>query len=167
MNGSWAHLLHLIAFGFVGATLIPGIILNRALIAEKDPSRKIAIGATMRKFSAFAPFNIILLILTGIGNIYNRYLGAPSAWYEEGWLVLKLCLFAAIVLNALFVAPALGKGRMGLIKQMAEGKAGGRAAEQLQRLDRKSTILFIIQTTLVLGILWLSVFGSGKHPGVF
>src|SRR5262245_42144468 len=109
MNGSWVHLLHIIAFGLVAATLIPSFILNRKMIAEKDPARKLAIGGIMRIFGSLAPFNVVLLLLTGIGNIYNRFFGAPFPWYVEGWLVWKVCLFGVLAFNGLVFGPMLGK----------------------------------------------------------
>ena len=167
MNGSFIHLFHLLAFGLVAATLIPNILLDRRIRAEPDWGKKLQIGGIMRMFGAFAPWNIGLLLLTGIGNIYNRFLGAPHSWYDEHWLVVKICLFAIVAFNGLLIAPKLGMKRAGVIKSMAEKNASPAAEKTYADLNRKIRLLFTVQTVLVLSILYLSVFGPGKHPGVF
>jgi len=167
MNGSYIHILHLIAFGLVSATLIPGIVLNRKLVAEKDFGRKMQIGGVMRIFGAFAVYNVILLLITGIGNIYNRYSGTSIAWYSESWLVIKIILFAVLALNGLFVAPRLMMGRMMIIKSMADKTAAADAEQKLSGCNRKVSLFFLVQAVLLLAVLYLSVFGPGKHPGLF
>lgn len=167
MSGSFIHILHLIAFGLVSATLIPGIVLNRKLVAEKDFSRKIQLGGIMKIFGAFGPYNVILLLLTGIGNIYNRYHGTEIAWYTESWLVIKIALFVVLALNALLVAPILMKNRMVLIKSLADKTAQEGAEQKLSGYNTKVMIFLLVQTILLLAVLYLSVFGPGKHPGLF
>jgi len=167
MNGSYIHLVHLIAFGLVMATLIPSFVLDRKLRAEPDWGKKLQIGGLMRVFGMFAPVNIMLLLLSGIGNIYNRFLGSPDPWYDEHWLLTKLGLFVIIIFNAILVAPRLGMKRAMVIKALAEKKDDGGGNEAYAALNKKITILFAVQSLLLLGILWLSVFGPGKHPGVF
>jgi hypothetical protein len=150
----------------VAATLIPGILLDRKIRAEPDWNKKLQIGVIMRMFAAFGPWNVGLLLVTGIGNIYNRFVGAPYAWYDETWLVVKICLFAIIASNALFIAPKLGMKRAMVIKSIVE-KNGPLNDETLYAgVNRKIAILFGAQTLLLLTILYLSVFGPGKHPGV-
>jgi hypothetical protein len=167
MHGSYIHIFHLIAFGFVSATLIPGLVLNRKLVAEKDFSRKIQIGGIMKVFGAFALFNVILLLLTGIGNIYNWYSGTSIAWYEESWLVIKISLFALLAVNALFFVPKLMKNRIMIIKSLAEKTASADAEQKLSGYNNKISLFFLMQTMLLLAVLYLSVFGPGKHPGLF
>jgi hypothetical protein len=167
MNGSYIHIFHLIAFGLVSATLIPGIVLNRKLVAEKDLGIKMQIGGVMRIFGAFALYNVILLLITGIGNIYNRYSGTNIAWYSESWLVIKIILFAILAINGLFVAPKLMMGRMMIIKSIADKTASADAEQKLSSCDKKVSLFFLVQAVLLLAVLYLSVFGPGKHPGVF
>jgi len=167
MNGSYIHIFHLIAFGLVSATLIPGIVLNRKLVAEKDFGRKMQLGGVMRIFGAFALYNVILLLITGVGNIYNRYSGTSVEWYDESWLVIKILLFVVLAINGLFVAPNLMKNRMMIIKSLADKTASADAEQKLAGCDRKVSFFFLIQAVLLLAVLYLSVFGPGKHPGMF
>lgn len=167
MNGSYIHIFHLIAFGLVSATLIPGIVLNRKLVSEKDFNRKLQIGVVMRIFGSFALYNVILLLITGVGNIYNRYSGTSIAWYDENWLVIKIILFVVLAINGLFVAPNLMKHRMMIIKSLADKTASADAEQKLSGCDNKVSLFFLVQAVLLLAVLYLSVFGPGKHPGAF
>lgn len=167
MNGSYIHLLHLIAFGLVAATLVPGFILDRKLRVEQDWQRKMYIGGIMRVFGAFAPYNVALLLITGLGNIHNRYFGSQVFWYQETWLVIKISCFVVLAVNALFVAPKLMKNRMMLIKSMAEKNAKADDEKKLTRYNNKVVLFFLAQIILLLTVLILSVSGAGKHPGQF
>lgn len=106
MNGSYNFLLHLLAFGMVVGVLVPSFILDRKFRAELDWKRKLSIGGIMRTLGAIVPYNVALLTVTGLGNMYNRFLGAPYPWYDEHWLVAKLACFAVLAFNALFIVPA-------------------------------------------------------------
>jgi len=167
MNGSFNFFLHLIAFGLVTGALIPSFILDRKLRAEQDWGRKLYIGSIMRTLGAAAPYNIALLIITGVGNMYNRTFGFSYPWYEEQWLVIKLSCFLVLAINALFVVPKIGKQRAMIIKSFVDKSASIDSEEMYKNLNKKISFLFLVQTTLLLIILFLSAFGSGKHPGEF
>ena len=167
MNGSFIHLLHIVAFGMVAATLIPSFMLNRRLQAEPDWGKKLQVGGMMRMFGELGPWNVGLLLLTGIGNIYNRFLGSPYAWYEETWLVVKICLFAIVAFNGHDFGSKLSMKRAGVIKSLAEKNAPAGAEKTYEGLSRKVNVFLAVQAILLAGILYLSVFGPGKHPGVF
>jgi hypothetical protein len=167
MNGSFNFFLHLIAFGLVMGVLIPSFILDRKLRSEEDWGRKLYIGSIMRTLGAFAPYNIALLIITGLGNMYNRTFGFSYPWYEEEWLVIKIGCFLVLAINALFVVPKIGKGRAMVIKSFVDKSEPGDAKERYASFNKKISLLFLIQTTLLLAILFLSAFGSGKHAGEF
>ena len=167
MNGSFNFFLHLIAFGLVAGVLIPSFILDRKLRAEKDWGRKLYIGSIMRTLGGIAPYNIALLIITGIGNIYNRTFGFSYPWYEEEWLVIKIGCFLVLAINALFVVPNIGKKRGMIINSVVNNPALEGAKEKYEIYNKKISLLFLIQTTLLLAILFLSAFGSGKHAGEF
>ena len=167
MNGSFNFFFHLLAFGMVVGAFVTNFILDRKLRAEQDWGRKMYIGGIMRTFGMFTPYIAAVLILTGIGNIYNRFLGSPYPWYDEGWLVAKLICFVVLVSNALILIPRVGMSRMMLIKSIAEKNAPSDAEQQLAKKNRTVSIIFLVQATLLLTIVYLSAFGDGKHPGQF
>ena len=167
MSGSYDFLVHIIAFGMLAGTFIPSYILDRKLQAEPDWGRKMYIGGLLRTFGMFVPINAGLLLITGIGNIYNRFMGSPDPWYSEGWLVAKLICFVVLLFNGAVIARKLAMSRGMLIKALAEKSAAPDSEQKVAALNKKITMIFAIQTLLLLTILYLSVFGSGKHPGVF
>jgi putative copper export protein len=167
MNGSYIHLLHLIAFGMVAGTLIPAFILDRKLRAEQDWGRRLYLGGVMRSFGRLAPYNVVLLLITGLGNMYNRYADAPYPWYDETWLVIKLACFAVLAFNALLIVPKIATRRAMLIKSVVDKAGPADADQKFATLGASVTRVFVIQTLLLLAVLLLSVFGPGKHPGVF
>jgi hypothetical protein len=56
---------------------------------------------------------------------------------------------------------------MMLIKSIAEKNAPPDAEQQLAKKNRVVSIIFLVQATLLLTIVYLSAFGDGKHPGQF
>ncbi|MCI0705950.1 MAG: DUF2214 family protein [Ignavibacteriae bacterium] len=166
MSGSFNFLLHLLGFGLVSAILTSNIVLEHKLRREPDWNKKLYIGGIMKTISILPPFALVILLVTGIGNIHNLYMGAPESWYTQGWLVVKVILFAVLGTNGLFIGPTFGKRRMPLIKAMSEGSAPPDAAVKLKNLNKQITLFLLVQLTLVLIIIFLSAFGSGKHPGV-
>ncbi len=167
MSGSYIFLLHLLGFSLVSAIVITNTVLNRKLIREKDYSLKLYIGGTMKLFSMAAPFVALILLITGIGNIYSRSLGNPIQWFEESWLVIKIILFAIMLVNGTIFGPSLAKKRIQLIKQLIEGPAAEDTEPQLKFLNKQLNWFFLVQNILLIGIVFFSAFGTSKHPGVF
>jgi small-conductance mechanosensitive channel len=167
MSGSYVFLLHLIAFGLASALLTANIILERKLRSEPDWSRKIFLGGMMKTFSIISPIAIVLFLVTGIGNIHNRYLESPEAWYTEGWLVAKIILFAILATNSLVFGPQLAGKRMQIIRALSDNTASADAKQQLKGFENQISLFFMVQLILFLSILFLSVFGGAKHPGAF
>jgi hypothetical protein len=81
--------------------------------------------------------------------------------------VAKLICFAVLAISGLFLAPKISKNRMMLIKAIFDKNAPADAEQQLANHNRKVSIFFLVQTILLLTILFLSAFGAGKHPGQF
>ena len=166
MTHSYIFLLHLIAFGFSSATLIALFILHRKLCAEQNWEKKLYIGGIMRLFVVFGPYVIALLLLTGFGNMANRYgLGAP--WPQETWLTVKIILFVIMTFNALYIGPRINLKRAMLIKSVVENNGPENAEALLTKRNKTISIFLYVQAALLLGIVVLSAFGSAKHPGIF
>ncbi|HXG38345.1 MAG TPA: hypothetical protein VNL36_06220 [Bacteroidota bacterium] len=166
MSGSYMFFLHLVTFGLASALLTANIILERKLRAEPDWGKKLYIGGIMKTFSIISPIAIGLFLLTGIGNIHNRYVEAPEAWYTEGWLVAKVILFGILATNGLVFGPKLAGKRMPLIKAIGDKTASPDAEQQLKGLNNQVSLFIMVQLILFLSILFLSTFGGAKHPGV-
>ena len=166
MTGSFNFVLHLIAFGVLMAAVIALDVLNRKMVSENDLGRKLYIGGIMKTFGLFTPFTAVVLLLTGFGNMVNRY-GMGGMGNIETWLEVKIILFVILAFNGGFVASRFQKKRMMLIKATADNAAPEDAGRQIAKINGIFSMYFYVQYALLLAVLLLSVFGDGKHPGTF
>jgi hypothetical protein len=167
MNGSYVFLLHLIGFGIVCTLQIVSWTLSIKAQREKDWNTKLNLLTTMNIFTFLSPIATAILFLTGVGNIYNRYYSSPELWTAETWLVAKIILVVVLVLLGNLVGPRLGKKKVMTIRKIIEQKQFENGEKQLKSHNAKILVFLSIQSLLLLAILYLSVFGAGKHPGVF
>jgi hypothetical protein len=166
MRPSYTFVLHLLSFGVLVTSLLAGFILDRRLRSEKNIDLKIYVGAIARIIGLLSPLAALLLLLSGMGNIYSRYAGSTMSWFQEGWLVAKIMFFALMLLNGVVYGPKLSRSRMNLLKSIRDQAAPPEAEKLLASVNRQLTLFYLVQTVLLLVILYLSVFGSGKHLGV-
>lgn len=57
--------------------------------------------------------------------------------------------------------------RAKLIKSIVDKSAPADAEQQFAAQNKKVSTMFLVQSALLLTILFLSAFGPGKHPGQF
>jgi len=163
---SYNYLLHILAFGFSSAALISFFILNKKMNTEPEWDRKLYIGGIMRVFASFGPYVVVVLLLTGIGNMMNRY-GLGGVWPRETWLEVKIALFIILSINALYIAPRINAKRAMLIKSAVENKRPENFEQLLSKQNTVIALFLYVQALLLVAIVVLSAFGSGKHPGMF
>lgn len=166
MTGSFNFVFHLLAFGVLMASVIALDVLNRKLRAEPDIQRKLYLGGLMKTFALFTPFTTVVILLTGIGNMVNRY-GMGGMGNIETWLKVKIVLFVILAFNGSVIASRFQKKRMMLLKAKADNSAPEDYDRQISSINRIFTFYYYIQWTLLLAVVFLSVFGDGKHPGTF
>lgn len=167
MSGSFIFTLHLLGFGLVSTLVIAGWILNLRFVSEKDPALKMYVGGIMRALSFLSPVAALVLLLTGIGNIYNLYYGTPIQWYEQGWLVIKIILFGVMVVNGLVFGPIISRKRIKALKLVVEAPGADEEAGKLNDLNKQMTWFYVVQSVLLLAIVFFSAFGTSKHPGFY
>jgi len=167
MSGSYVFLLHLIGFSFVSALIIAGWILNARLIAEQDPALKLYLGRIMKGLGLLSPIAAAILLITGIGNIYNLYGDTGIEWYTQGWLVVKIILFGILMVNGMLFGPALSKKRMKIVQSTLEEGETEERSNTLAQLNAQIRWFYVVQAVLLLGVLFFSAFGTSKHPGYF
>jgi hypothetical protein len=166
MRVSVAFVLHLLSVGILTTTLLAGFILDRKLRKEPDLRLKLYTASISRIVGLLSPLAAILLLLTGIANIHNRFLGSTSAWYAEGWLVAKIILYVVMLFNGMFYGPGLIRSRLKIIRAQAEQTGPLNADTSIRSLNKQITLFYAVQTLMFLFILYISVFGTAKHPGV-
>ena len=167
MRVSINFIFHLIGFGILVTSLLGGFIVERKLRGQSDFNLKIYTASLSRAIGLLSPIAALLLLLTGIGNIQNRFSGTDISWYNEGWLVAKIVLYALMVLNGVIYGPRLTRSRLKLIKAQSDDNAPPNADAAMKSYNTQITLFYLVQTLFLILILYLSVFGSGKHPGAF
>jgi uncharacterized membrane protein len=166
MRGSINFLFHLIGFGLVFTALLGGWIIERRIRAEKDWNQKLYIGKISRRFGLLSPIASVVMLLTGIVNIFNLYNGNINLWYTEGWLIAKIILFAFLLINGAVFGPILIRRRTKLMQGITEKTAHEDAENTIKILCKSITTFYLVQFLLLIIILILSVAGGGKHPGM-
>jgi hypothetical protein len=167
MNGSLSFLFHIIAVGFLFVIVIGGWLLHRKIAGEKDIRLKLYVSTSGRVIGLLSPFVTLLLLATGIGNIYNRYLGTELHWYSEGWLVAKIIFFAIAIVNGSVFGAMLARKRTVLLQSIDQQNAPSNAESLLKDFNRQFSWHYAVQFLLLIIIIFLSTFGDGKHPGAF
>jgi putative copper export protein len=166
MTGSFNFLLHILGFGLICTSLLGGWILERTVRKEADWNLKLLLGKIGRRFGLISPFISLLMLLTGIINIFNLYEGNTSIWYTKGWLVAKIILFTFLLINGAVFGPILVRRRTKLIRHMTEKTAAEETETNITILTKSLTTFYLVQCIILLIILYLSVAGGGKHPGI-
>jgi len=167
MTGSFSFFFHIIAVGFVFIIVFGGWAFNRKITREKDLPLQLYVSHWARGIVFLSPFVMLALLVTGIGNIYNRNLGSTLHWYNEGWLVAKLFFFVILVVNGSVFGATLSRKRTALLQSMSDQRAPENAEVTLRSYNRQFGWHYVVQFLLLTIIIFLSTFGSGKHPGVF
>jgi TRAP-type mannitol/chloroaromatic compound transport system permease small subunit len=167
MSGSFNFLLHLAGFAMVSSSLMAGWTVEGKIRDEQDLTLKRALLRVNRTIGLMTPAASIILLLTGVVNIFGLYPSDPMSWHSEGWLMAKVILFAFLVVNGGVFGPLIGRKRTKLIQDMLDNTASVDADEHLHIYEKNISTFYLVQSLLLLVILYLSVFGGSKHPGLF
>jgi putative copper export protein len=166
MSGSINFIFHLLGFGLVFTSLLGGWIIETRIRAEQDWHQKIFVGKIARRFGLLSPIASVVMLLTGIINIFNLFKGNANLWYTEGWLVAKIILFAFLLVNGAIFGPLLIRRRTKLIQSIVEKTSVDDPEGTFKIFSKNITTFYLVQFLLLLIIVYLSVAGGGKHPGI-
>jgi uncharacterized membrane protein len=151
-------LLHFLGFGLLFSTLVAGWMLHGQYKKATDYSTKAIILRLLRPIGLLSPFGILLMVLTGIGNMHVRGLGL----FTESWLSAKIVVFIIASINGLVFGARAGK-RAKLISQLADGSAPQGTDAAINALDKQMRLFYLIQSVLLLIILILSIVKPGRY----
>ncbi len=161
----FGHLLlivHILGFGLLFTTLVAGWILHSQYTKASDFGTKGIILRSLRPIGLLSPVGILIMLLTGIGNMQVRGLGL----FTESWLSTKILVFIIAAINGtVFGIRASKRGK--LVAQMADGSAPQGADLSIGALDKQLRLFYIIQFVLIVIILALSIIKPGRYemPG--
>ena len=151
-------LLHFLGFGLLFSTLVAGWMLHGQYKKATDFSTKAMVLKLLRPIGLLSPVGILLMLLTGIGNMHVRGLGL----FTESWLSAKIVVFVIAMINGLLFG-ARARKRARLISQMADGSAPHGTDGTINVLDKQMRLFYIIQFVLLLIILTLSIVKPGRY----
>jgi hypothetical protein len=147
-------ILHLFGFGTLVTVTVAGFILDRQYRKAPDLKTKALILKSARPIGLLSPFAILLMLVTGIGNMHGIGVGL----FDLAWLAYKIVFFAiAATSGILFGFKARKRGA--LVHQMAEGKAPADAESLLKGYDSQMALFYVVMPLLLIIIVTLSVFG--------
>jgi hypothetical protein len=147
-------LFHLIGFGILLTVSLAGMILNSRYRKAPDLATKLVILRALRPIGLLSPIGMVVMLITGIGNMHSIGAGV----LEYGWLTGKIFLFAIAVISGILFGITSRK-RTQLIESMArnEGPAGAEAL--VKSYDAQIGLFYVVLPLLLLVILALSVYG--------
>ncbi|HXX63250.1 MAG TPA: DUF2269 family protein [Bacteroidota bacterium] len=150
---SWSLLIHLIGFAMLFTSVLGAWILRAHYGGTTEWRTKVTILRVVRSFGLLSAVAVVLMLLSGLGNVYALGLTAQM----PGWLQVKLILFvlawAAGILSAVG-----GRRRAVLVVQIAEGNAPQDAPARALSMDARANVILVVQSALLLAIVILSVF---------
>jgi uncharacterized membrane protein len=145
-------IIHFFGFGLFVTLMISGVILERKYRKAPDVQTKAAMLGVMRSFGLLSPVGVLIMIVTGIVNMYELGIGL----FDYGWLTAKIIFFAIAATNGV-IGGIRGKRRGMLVMQMAKGKNPPDAERQIAGYDAQQRWFFVVNGILLVLIVYLSV----------
>lgn len=150
---AWTLFIHLIGFGMLFTSVLGAWILQAHYRGTSDWNTRAALLRVVRSIGLLSALAVVVMLLSGLGNIFALGLGSQM----PGWLQVKLVLFVIAWAAGIYSATG-GKRRTALVRQIADGTAGEGAPALVSRMDARASIILLLQSTLLFAIVVLSVF---------
>jgi uncharacterized membrane protein SirB2 len=92
---SFSIFVHIIGFGIVFAMMLAGPIVEKQFQTATDWSVRAKLGLVAKKMAMYSPIAIVILLLSGIGNMMTFGFTMADAFSGVAWwLGVKIVLFA-------------------------------------------------------------------------
>jgi hypothetical protein len=145
---------HFIGFGLLVTLNVAGIILNSQYKKAPDLQTKAIILRALKPIGMLSPIAVLLMLVTGIGNMHSLGLDLMSM----AWLAYKIVFFAIAAISGVIFG-IISRKRGTLVGSMIKGNAPANANELLQSYDKQIKIGYIVFPILMVIILCLSIYG--------
>jgi hypothetical protein len=162
MSSSISLLFHFIGFGIIFTSLLGGWTLERRLRLEKELNQKLYLGKISRRLYILFPIASVIMLLTGIINIFSIFSGEINLLYTEGWLIAKIILFAFFLINGTVFGPILARRRTKLMQGISEKKAPENTEDTIKIINKSISTFYLVQFILLIIIIFLSIAGVEK-----
>lgn len=166
-------LLHFIGLGLLVTIQIAGFVLNSQYKKAPDLQTKAIYLRALRPIGLLSPVAILLMLITGIGNMYllgmfstsNTMETHATTMHSQGIILIDFPLLEKKI--AVFIVAAtlgiimgiMSRKRGSLVASMVKGDAPQNANTFLEVLDKKIQTLSIVMSFLLLTLIYLSVLG--------
>jgi hypothetical protein len=147
-------LLHFIGLGLLVTSSVAGVLLHRQYRKSSDLKTKAIVLRSARPFGLLSPVAMLLMLVTGIGNMHALGVGI----LDLGWLSAKLVVFAVAVVGGV-VLGIVARKRGALVHAMSMGDDDPNAQARLASLDTALVAGYVIMPVLLIVIIYLSVVG--------
>lgn len=153
----WLHLLAAVAW--IGGMVFIAAVLAPATRGVPSVQRIELFGLVGRRFRAVGWLSVVVLLATGVGNVFLRF---PSLEYLVGsryGLVLgtKLTFVTGMIVLAILHDFVLGPRQVAVAKTMHEGGNDPEQRAAYGRLQRRVRLLAQVNLLLGLAVLLLAV----------
>ena len=135
-------------------TIVAGFILDRQYRKAPDLGAKAVILRSAKPIGLLSPFAILIMLVTGIGNMHALAFGLLTA----GWLTAKIIFFAIASISGILFG-IIGRKRGALVGLMAANKGPVNSEATLKGYDNQMLLFYIVMPVLLLLILCLSIYG--------
>jgi uncharacterized membrane protein len=146
--------VHFIGIGMLFTALFGGWIVNGQYRSAPDWQTKLLHLKTLRRVGLMSPFGIIVMLLSGIGNMT---LG-PHKYtvFSDGWLSAKLALFlVAIIIGVLGSFQSIRRSR--IVTKLSAGDTETTAEGNLRSIETQVRLTSFLLFVLIVAIIILSV----------
>ena len=147
-------LLHLIGMGLLTTTLVGGFFLHRQYKRAPDMKTKAVIVRSGRTFGLLSPVAMLILLITGVGNMHGLGVGL----LELGWLSAKLMIFVFAFIAGIALG-VIARKRGALVQALSLGENNPESEARLKSYDGLLSAGYFIMPILMLAIVYLSVIG--------
>ena len=149
---------HFIGMGLLVTMAVAGMILERNYRKAATLQDKGLILGILKQIGILSPFAILLLLVTGIGNMHSLAIGL----FTFGWLTAKIMFFAIAAVSGITFGITARK-RANLVGKMIGGQAPANAQELLKGYNKQVLLFHVVLDLLFFIILALAVYG--RHGG--
>ncbi len=151
--GQITLILHFIGLGLLVTLSVTGFVVDSHYRKATDLQTKATLLRVMRPIGILSPIAILLMAVSGIGNMH-----AFQYTMQFSWLSNKITVFVIAAILGTFMG-IISRKRGGLVGKMLKGDAPQNADATLAKYDSIIRIISFIMPVLLLVILYFSVSG--------
>ncbi len=147
--------IHLLGFGLLMTSVVAGLLLNLQYRRASDYKTKAALLKSSRPIGILSPLAVLIMLITGIGNMHTLGIGL----FSLAWLAYKIVFFAFIAVAGVLFA-IVSRKRSTFVLKLSEGIVPPDAQQTLKGYDRQVSLFYLVMALCLLIIIALTVYGT-------